>query len=181
MRRNGNLVTIIEGTDGVGKTTFAEWFAKRSGGYYVHASAPTHDDAGDEYLEPVLRYLEETNFSQHLVLDRWHIGEMVWPDIFGRESLFAKEGDPWELFDRLNRALAETGTVEVLFITRTHEGIRSTLRARGESEEDIVRSLRGQTGLFDAAMSVRGLPVRVIDSDDLPTAPGRILDRRLFA
>lgn len=168
-------VIILEGTDGVGKTTYAKWLAASLNGAYRHAGPPTKKTVEAEYLQPIVDHLSQ-HPDRRLILDRWHLGEMVWPDIFDRESLFAKgKGSTWDRFDKLNDSLSSLGPglVEIILIVRSAEGITRTLAQRGESVDNIVNSQRGQVGLFDAAMSVSDIPVRIVNSDDLPTAPRR--------
>lgn len=165
-------VTIIEGTDGVGKTTYAKWLAKRLGGEYRHASAPTKETVHEEYLEPILEHLASEG-DRPLILDRWHIGEMVWPDLFGRPSLFGEGQEAVNAFCQVNRILGATEQVEVVVVYRDAGGIIQTLRDRGETEEEVKRSLQGQDKMLQIGLSAMldSLPIELVNSDRLPTSP----------
>jgi len=74
------MITIIEGADGTGKTTYAQKLSERFNAKYLHAEQPKTRLWSDEYIRPIT--------SQNMILDRWHLGEVVWPKIYGRQSLF---------------------------------------------------------------------------------------------
>jgi len=78
---------ILEGLDGVGKTSVALAIQRRLGHRtaIVHAGPPVETGAIAEYVEP-LHGLAATDYT--VICDRWYLSERVWPDIFGRESLF---------------------------------------------------------------------------------------------
>jgi len=70
---------IIEGLDRTGKTTLARALADRWGLRYRHFSKPE-----EHPLEEYGRVFE--GHARDLVIDRFHIGETVWPTIFSRTS-----------------------------------------------------------------------------------------------
>ena len=85
---------ILEGLDRTGKSSVALMF--ESQGYkLVHMSAPDKTMfqpgyEGPTYLEMMVEMLSE--FSGHnVVLDRSHYGELVWPQIYGRQPLLSDE------------------------------------------------------------------------------------------
>lgn len=82
-------VFIIEGTDGTGKTTLAEELSLAYSYDYVHAGPPAKESWYEEYVVPILQYSRNSG----VVLDRWHLGEWVWPIVFGRDSLYIDERD----------------------------------------------------------------------------------------
>lgn len=86
------MLIIIEGSDCVRKSTLVNRLAERLGQLHPgeqldlrHAGPPTSHPL-DEYVSPLLDYrpLRE----RHVVCDRWHLGETVYPAIFNRESRF---------------------------------------------------------------------------------------------
>lgn len=167
-------IIIIEGTDGTGKTTYAKSLAEAHGGVYRHAGAPTAETWWEEYLDPLSLHLTGPEAGQLLVLDRWHLGEMVWPSLFGRPSLFGQGQEAVDAFCELNRELLALGVpIELVVVFRDAAGIRDTLTERGEPIEDIERSLAGQTELLSLGLSAMCDPLHVelVHSDDLPTAP----------
>jgi hypothetical protein len=85
---------VLEGLDRTGKSSVAHMFEKQ--GYeLVHMSAPDKEMTkpgyeGPTYLEQMVEML--TGFSGHnVVLDRSHYGELIWPQIYGRQSLLSDE------------------------------------------------------------------------------------------
>lgn len=76
------MLILLEGLDRTGKTTLANAIAERLQAPVIHKSQP----ANDWYLE----YVAPLGGHRHgldLVLDRWHWGELVWPAVFGRDSI----------------------------------------------------------------------------------------------
>ena len=80
------VLIIIEGVDRTGKTSLAKRIKDKVGSYgtVVHAGPPTKHPL-EEYETALDGW---TPYGIPLILDRWHIGEYVWPKIFGRESQF---------------------------------------------------------------------------------------------
>jgi hypothetical protein len=77
------LLIVIEGPDRTGKTTLANRLAEAIGGEVLHKGAPTRTSI-EEYETELDGY--DPRGKRHLVLDRWHVGESVWPRFFGRKS-----------------------------------------------------------------------------------------------
>lgn len=150
------MILIVEGTDGVGKTAFARWYANQLGATYLHAGPPSSADPWEEYLDTL-------EIGRDYVLDRWHLGEIVWPHLFGRQSLFWND---WATWTALNSALNARGA-HLLVVWRENDEIRKTLLERGEDEEAIQRSIEGQRALLDSCRLVDPLQVSVVHSDVL--------------
>jgi len=74
---------LLEGVDLTGKTTLARALAGEHG-HVVH-SGPPSGPAIAEYIKPMLDYDPR---HDTIILDRGHVGELVWPQIFDRESDF---------------------------------------------------------------------------------------------
>lgn len=125
------MIYIIEGTDGVGKTTFATWLANRLGFEYLHAGPPAHSTPWEEYVLPL-------DSGKNYVLDRWHVGEIVWPYLFGRESIFNRGTGQ---FQALTRDLFDLHDARMILMQRDPMEIRQELESRGESDEAISLSL----------------------------------------
>lgn len=103
------MIVWIEGVDRTGKSDLAAELASEmtldKPTSLIHFGAPEKDTALEEYLGPLLDYDSTTN----VVLDRFHLGEIVWPKYFGRESrMDLAERALIELF------LEEVGAVGVL-------------------------------------------------------------------
>lgn len=152
------MIKIFEGTDATGKTTAAQLLAKRTGVRYLHAAAPSHQTWQAEYVDS-LRELAADGTS--LVVDRWHLGELVWPTVFGRTSLFKNDAE----FKACCQALGELGA-ELVVVFRDEASIITTLEQRGELDTaDGV--IAGQRLFLDKVALVEGMPMSVVSSDAL--------------
>lgn len=153
------MIQIIEGVDGVGKTTLAVQIAESRSASLLHAGPPTERDWRAEYLLPLI-----ARPPGDIVLDRWHMGEMVWPAVFDRPSLFEDVEEYrlccWEL-SRLG--------AEVILVIRDEAGIRKTLTERGEEDQiDVV--LEAQWVYQMTGLLTPYLPVQIVHSDVLHSA-----------
>lgn len=80
------MLFLIEGLDRTGKTTLAARLSDQLGGApVVHFSAPKASKPIVEYLSALVPYRGAED--EHVIYDRGHIGEVVWPKFFGRESI----------------------------------------------------------------------------------------------
>jgi hypothetical protein len=84
------MLIILEGPDGVGKTTLAGKLhdvirdADPRGTVISLRKGPPVSHPLDEYLTPLLNY--KPGQGVHYILDRWHIGEYVYPRLSGRST-----------------------------------------------------------------------------------------------
>lgn len=144
--------TIIEGADATGKTSFANALGARTRRPVLHAGPPTKKTWGEEYIEPLAQ-------AGPMVLDRWHMGEIIWPFIFGRRSLF-KCGRDYRV---CCQALALLDA-EVIILTREPAGIATTLRSRGE-ESTLEDVLLAQEFFLEFAALTPHLPISIQNYD----------------
>lgn len=84
------MLIILEGPDGAGKTRLAtdlrKLIERQNPGCFTfqfHRGVPTAHPI-DEYMRPINRYRPGGN--RHVVIDRWHWGESVYPHIFNRPT-----------------------------------------------------------------------------------------------
>lgn len=83
------MLIMLEGADGAGKTTLAQELAAYLGRTTSdkveiwHAGRPKRHPL-DEYLHPLTSYRPGT--GHHVILDRWHWGEFVYPAVLERET-----------------------------------------------------------------------------------------------
>lgn len=148
-------IIIIEGADGVGKTRYARALVKENKARYQHKNKPKRNTWLEEYIT-ALDHLA----GQPVVCDRWHVGEMIWPVLFERNSLFTGRAD----YEKCCQMLARMGArVEIIY--RDPADIKATLDKRGEIDQlDIV--LRSQDMFLElASITHHHMPVRVIDSN----------------
>ena len=144
------MITIIEGSDGTGKTTYAQKLTKLHNAKYLHAEQPKTKLWSDEYIRPIT--------SNNMVLDRWHLGEIVWPEIYGRQSLFDET-----TFDYCNWELAKLGA-SLILLTRSEDAIADELLIRGE-ESQIDFVLHSRSLFVKAFQKVRYLNKKIIHSE----------------
>lgn len=79
------MLIVIEGLDLCGKTSLATRIAEKVGGQVTHAGPPSKHPL-EEYEATLDGY--DPRGDKHLILDRWHVGEYVWPHYFGRKTQF---------------------------------------------------------------------------------------------
>jgi hypothetical protein len=99
------LLFVIEGLDQTGKTTLAQTLATiLPQAKIVHAAKPK--------AHPLVDYEQEVSeyhpANGHLILDRFHVGEMVWPKIFERKSEF-----DWAMYRHVEMFLRSRGGIVI--------------------------------------------------------------------
>lgn len=144
------MLIIIEGPDGSGKSTLARDVATcleaRYPGHKVellHAGPPRHHPL-DEYLRSLSAY--RPGEDHHIVLDRWHIGERVYPYTRGRPTLLDEPA--WWSIDRYLRRLGAF----VIMCDPGRDAVAQTLRTRGDDDHlrELDRVLRLFTDAYEA-------------------------------
>jgi thymidylate kinase len=168
----------LEGPDGAGKSTLAREIAEIIGMHanveIKHANPPKLHPI-DEYEVPLLPYRPGIN---HVICDRWHLGEAVYPQVLGRET-------KWDAATQqhVNLFLQSRGACVVLLIPRPQE-LQMRLNIRGDEllqragqsiASSVDEMVRMYTRLRDQAT------IRSIDTGDsqdgvVPT-PRQIVQR----
>lgn len=98
---------ILEGLDRTGKSTVAAHFEAK--GYeLVHQRAPAKGMTADLYLEEQVQLVSRAA-HEDIVLDRSYYGELVWPQIYGREPLLSEES-----LEVLRELEESVGTVRIM-------------------------------------------------------------------
>jgi hypothetical protein len=103
---------ILEGLDRSGKSSVAEMY-KEQGFQVLHLDAPAKYHLKPGYSGP--SYLEEMidiysgYAGKDVVFDRSAYGELVWPEVYGRESLLAQED-----YEYLQQLEYNNDTVKIL-------------------------------------------------------------------
>jgi hypothetical protein len=98
------VLIMLEGLDRTGKTTLGNAIAQRLGSPVIHKGQPK-SDWYMEYVAPLAGY----GPGLDLVLDRWHWGEMVWPEVFDRPGLMTMLD-----FRYADRVMSRLGGVAIL-------------------------------------------------------------------
>lgn len=130
------MLIILEGTDGAGKTTLADHLVSKMWTLGVetevlHAGPPESGiSVFEQYTLPLLERREKIARRNYLlILDRWHLGELIYgPLLRGKSQL-----DP-EQFAYLELLLESLGAVKVV-VNATDSAIRDRL---GAHREDLV-------------------------------------------
>lgn len=120
------MFIVLEGLDRTGKTTLANRLGEMTGATVRHFSKPGEHPL-DEYLKP----LDER--QPDLICDRYHLGERVWPDYFGRKSEFDRAMKIY-----IDLAIASRGGV-VLKTERDLDEIKQALEGEPVKPEDVER------------------------------------------
>lgn len=129
------MLVILEGPDGSGKTTLSRAIAElllrddpRCVVDVLHRGPPTQHPL-DEYLRPLTRYRPGT--KQHLILDRWHWGEWVYPHVRNRPTQL--DVASWRAIEDL---LERLGAIVVL-CTQYHDEYKRVFAERGDPLSEL--------------------------------------------
>lgn len=115
---------VIEGCDGTGKTTLAKILAEK---YNLDICHCTQKDAADyDFYRQTLR-------KEDVIWDRHTIGELIYPEVFGREQQIATEDA------RLVVLHGKEEGVKFLVLTDDIENIKNRLLSRGTEDQRIIK------------------------------------------
>lgn len=118
------MLIILEGVDGAGKSTLAAQLAADIPGAEVRHFSQPEAHPLTEYGLPIEAYRPGTR--QHLICDRFHIGEMIYSELYRDGSLLGEAGFWW-----MRQLLKSRGAL-VLNVTAPLELIEQRLAERGE-------------------------------------------------
>jgi hypothetical protein len=124
------VLITLEGVDGSGKSTLAADLVAEIQREYpddeVHLlhAGPLKTDPYTAYVEPIEDYVP--NSGVHYVLDRWHVGEIIYGPLY--RGMSAIDGT---LYARLENAFFKSG-MATFHVTQPLDEIRRRLEARGE-------------------------------------------------
>lgn len=146
------MLIILEGVDGVGKSTLAEKLATGLLGdvAILHKGPPTTDDMLLEYLKPLYDYVP--SHTRHIICDRWHIGEDVYGPIYRGGSKF---NDDTRWF--VNLSLRNLGAF-LVYCERPFTDICGTLEERGDGMVKNSREIEQVMAAYPAAIRASELP-----------------------
>lgn len=158
------MLFIIEGPDGTGKSTLAHTIKKTIRAQFPndfvfvhHKGSPKNDNAISEYKDPLIAYAPDNN--EHIICDRWHLGELVYPEMFNRPSIMTPDQ-----FAEIESFLTMCGALVIYVGRMNHADHAEQLMDRDDMDvnPDMLPSLRQ---LFDSAMEATQLTVVQHDYD----------------
>ena len=124
---------ILEGPDATGKTTLAEKLRDKFGMTIHHSTSKTRND---------LHYhIDLLDYSNNVVFDRFHIGEMVYPEIYHRPGKLTIDE-----FNEINKRIIDNNDLLIVFTTSNINIINDRLIERGE--ESYIPEMEQQNELF---------------------------------
>jgi hypothetical protein len=157
------LLIILEGADCAGKSTLAgrlltaiRHAEPNADVRYLHSGPPVEHPL-TEYVEPLLDYRPGTDV--HYVLDRWHVGESVYPQVLGRDTDMTEDVRLYvELFLRSRGAL-------LVYCTADRRLLEACGRARGDADDEVRRVVATRDA-FDRVVTRSLLPNLAVDVSD---------------
>lgn len=168
------MLIIVEGPDCARKSTLVErlsWelckpYHSRRYLDVKHSSAPTRHPL-DEYELPLLHYMRELHpvtmrslNERHIICDRWHLGEVVYPAVFGRPTQMTEA-----VRLHVELTLAARGAVLVT-IDSPVERLRECVAYRGDDVVTLDQLQEIRERFIDAgARSL--LPTIMLESSDV--------------
>lgn len=124
------MLIILEGTDGAGKSYVADQLIQHINTQQpgdlitVYHKGPPTSHPLDEYELPLRTYKPYS--GHHIICDRWHIGELVYPKILGRSSHMDDV-----ITQHINMFLASKGAI-IVHVDASDALIAERLRVRGD-------------------------------------------------
>lgn len=135
---------ILEGCDGTGKTTLAKLLAEKYGLDICHCTQ--HDPKDFEFYKQTAR-------KENVVWDRHAIGELIYPNVFGRTAEISVEDA------KIILSYARENGGKVLVITADDDVIASRLHKRGGEDNSILEKLSWINYQFRFYANCFGLPL----------------------
>jgi thymidylate kinase len=129
------MLIIVEGIDGVGKTTLVErlaTFLRNYAGEKVdvwHAGPPKSKEALEEYELPLQKY--RPGAGRTIICDRWHLGELIYGPLLRSHCLLSSARRY-----HLEKFLETKGALMV-HLTASPDEIRSRRKDR-DNEDDLL-------------------------------------------
>jgi hypothetical protein len=135
---------VLEGLDRTGKSTLAAQLAERLGCPILHKGPPTAADPFTEYLAPLAGYRPRAGLN--LILDRSFWGELVWPGVYGRETIMSLSA-----FEYIDDVFAGLGAVTALCHSDLDGVWGRILEAERSGKDEPLARMEGGRSLLDVA------------------------------
>jgi len=156
------MIFVLDGPDGVGKTTLAKRLAERTSGKYLHLTYRWKDKI-HLYHDAAIRYAARLQ-PQTVVIDRW------WPS----EAVYAKAyrgGSQWPLYGRLaDRIALKFGVMYIYCLPDSvDEAVKRHAKLKGEREE-----------MYDDIAEVADLYLKLWHGDKRHEDKGNYIDQLIL-
>ena len=125
---------ILSGPDACGKTTLGEKLKAKYNMPIIHSTATTRNTL--EY------HLDLIDYHDNTIFDRFSVGEMIFPKIYGRPAMLTEE----EFFKTLRR-VEDNNDMYIIFTCSDVEILKQRLIERGE--EDYLAEIVQQCELYN--------------------------------
>lgn len=124
---------ILSGPDACGKTTLSEKLQKKYGMSVIHSTASTPNT--------LAYHLDLIDYHDNTIFDRWSVGEMIFPKIYGREPKMTEE----EFYISLRR-VEDNNDMYIIFTCSDTNILKERLIERGE--DNYLAEIMQQCGLY---------------------------------
>lgn len=157
-------IVIVEGLDKTGKSTLCKelYDLVPVPAALMHAGPPVVTTAIREYVWP----LGIAGSGYTVICDRWHLGEMVWPTIFNRESLIPDQAALLHIEENMRYLRTP---ILALYMNRPLDLIRRELVYGGEDADYVEEANK----LYGEAIALSSLDWR---NTTLPKAVRIVVD-----
>lgn len=138
------MLIVLEGADGVGKTTLAKQLAELLQGIVIHCTAETPNDK--EFFMELIKLSD----NRVLIADRFCYGQFVYQADYERNLT---DRDLYDLELEMLRRHAK-----VIHVTAAEETVKARLEARGEKTQKPIPELLDK---FEQVFNHSMLPIQV--------------------
>lgn len=162
------MLIILEGPDRAGKSTLAHAIADKLRKMHplhdiriLHARPPKFHPLAD-YEESLLNY--RPHHGKHIICDRWHIGELVYPTICDRSTLMTPA-----VFAHIEMFLQSRGAL-LVFVSASKYTLCERLREENNTSSDSLvneEQLIASYDLFIDCCAKSRLPQTTIDTSSV--------------
>lgn len=143
------MKVILEGPDGIGKSTLANYLCEKYNLKIIHSSNKT---------ENTLDYHNKLIESDNIVLDRANLGEVVYPIVFNRKPKMTWE----EQLDFINNF----DGIYIIFYASDFNDLKTRLFSRGDTE-DVLNNAKEINSLYTLLATIIDKKIYKIDISNI--------------